>query len=356
MSKRSPKQINSDKKMQKYAQDIVTKHGRRIMVFSIRGSQVNVSGEKETVNILETFPDITVKELIDKMKSLGEASGDQSFEFVDCLSSANDPVLPPMTVAFCGPSWDNATARKQLTEYFCILGYGKTNGSKSFKKEEDQPVWWPDSLSWQSFAHPGKAKTPQINRILTSMFEYYGLDINTYHLEGTESSDARPRRRRNRSRVVSNNFVQSDNEEEQEVRTNNTENNDNEEVAQDPQYQLPFPSDQYDTQPLVEHHDTHPLVDPHAAQPSNQQQHDTHHQTYSNNSYSQYGYNNYNEQYGYYNYGYDQNQHYDYYSEYNSLFGHNPPVAQPQENFHSPPSNEQSVAGAIMEAMTYQEL
>ena len=338
--------------MQKYAQDIVTKHGRRIMVFSIRGSQVNVSGEKETVNILETFPDITVKELIDKMKSLGEASGDQSFEFVDCLSSANDPVLPPMTVAFCGPSWDNATARKQLTEYFCILGYGKANGSKSFKKEEDQPVWWPDSLSWQSFAHPGKAKTPQINRILTSMFEYYGLDINTHHLEESVTSDARPRRRnRNRSRVASSSsFIQSDNEEEAEVRTGNTDTG---ELAQDPQYELPLPTEQYDTHPLVEHHDTHPLVEQQAA---HQQHTHVQHQHYqaSNNYYEQYGF-NYNEQYEHYNYGYDQNQHYDYNSEYNSLFGHHPPAAQPQGNLPSV-NNEQSLSGAIMEAMSYQEL
>ena len=252
MSNRTSKQISSDKLLDKIVKDSVTKHQRRILFFSLRGTEVNINGEKDCVDILEIFPDITVKELIEKMADLGEAS-DQSFQFTDS-SSSNSP-LPPLTVAFGGPYWSNETARKLLTEYFCILGFGKAKSDKKFRKESSKPTWWPESLSWENFSHPGQAKSPEINEILTSMFEFFGLDIDTYHLPESASEEVRPRRRnRKRKRSVSRSFVPTDNEGETDVKDiiSNIDI-DYEDIVQDPQYEVVDPLENHDTKVILEY-------------------------------------------------------------------------------------------------------
>ena len=241
MCNRTSKQINSDKLFDKFVNDSVTKHQRRILCFSLRGTEVHINGEKDSVDILEKYPDITVKELIQKLTDLGEAI-DQSFQFVE--SSSSNSLLPPLTVAFGGPFWSNETARKLLTQYFCILGFGKAKSDKKFKKELSKPTWWPESLSWESFSHPGKAKTPEINEILTSMFEFYGLDINTYHLPESVSEEVRPRRRnRKRKRSVSRSFVSTDSEGETNVKY----------IVQDPQYELVDPLEHHETKAILQY-------------------------------------------------------------------------------------------------------
>ena len=53
MSNRTSKQISSDKLLDKIVKDSVTKHRRRILFFSLRGTEVNINGEKDCVDILE---------------------------------------------------------------------------------------------------------------------------------------------------------------------------------------------------------------------------------------------------------------------------------------------------------------
>ena len=224
MTNRSAKAISADNRYDQFLKDHVSKQSRRIISFSIRDNEVHVNGDKDSLNLIDDFPDLTIKDLIAKLKELGEA-GDQSLEYADSTDASSSP-LPPMSFAYCGPNWNHVNARKQLTQYFCILGFGKSKNDKKFGRESSQPEWWPDSLSWTNFTHPGKAKVPTINKILESLFEFYGLDIQTHHSEDPAVIEQQRPRRRNRksSRATSRSFIESDTEERKEEVANDNVN------------------------------------------------------------------------------------------------------------------------------------
>ena len=337
MSNRSAKAISADNRYDNFVKDHVTKHSRRVISFSIRDGRAHVNGDKESLNLIDSFPELTVKDLLVKMKELGDA-GDQSLDYADStnLSTPTSP-LPPMRFAFSGPNWNHVNARKQLTEYFCILGFGKGKNDKKFAKESSEPCWWPDSLSWTNFAHPGQATIPKINKILESMFQYYGLDIQTYHSEDPSVSDQqKPKRRKRKSnKEVSRRFIDSDNDREEETVNNNvTVNNDadaNLNNAQEHQYEAPFPHVQNDTHLQDTHQVEEPVPMTYYYEPSYLPTDQYHFFNSSYGNYPNYGYNNY-----------DYNQY------------HFP--SQPQYQQPSTSSGEPSVNDAIREARTYVQL
>ena len=343
MSNRSAKAITADNRYDNFVKDHVTKHSRRVISFSIRDGRVHVNGDKESLNLIDTFPELTVKDLLVKMKELGDA-GDQSLDYADStnLSTPTSP-LPPMKFAFNGPNWNHVNARRQLTAYFCILGFGKAKNEKKFGQESSMPEWWPDSLSWANFSHPGKGTIPNINKILQSMFNFYDLDIQTHHTEDPAASDQqRPKKRTRKSgRAVSRRFLESDNEREEELANNNEADADtNENYAQDEQYKLPLAVEHYDThlnedthQPVEEpvHYDTQPQTNQYPPVTSQTNQ-------FYNVSYENYGYN--------YDYGYS--------NHYYSGFEQFATQSQPQQPTTS--SGEQSVHEVISEARSYVQL
>ena len=343
MSNRSAKAISADSRYDNFVKDHVTKHSRRMISFSIRDETVHVNGDKDSLNLLDSFPELSVKDLILKLKELGE-SGDQSLEYADSINlSTQTSLLPPMRFAFCGPSWNHVNARKQLTEYFCILGFGKAKNDKKFGKDSSMPEWWPDSLSWANFGHPGKGTIPNINKILESMFQHYGLDIQTYHSEDLADIDQqRPKRRKRKSsKNISRRFIESDNDRQQETTNNNdiintdavdADLND----APDLQYEAPFPYVPNDTHLK----DTQQPQQPHVEEPVPMNYY--HESSYPPPDNFQF-YNNSYVNYPSYPYNYDySNQHYF--------------AAQPQSQQPTTSSGETSVNDAIREARTYCEL
>ena len=63
-----------------------------------------------------------------------------------------------------------------------ILGFGKA-GSKKYKVKEDMPDGWPDSLSFELFLHPSKARFGECNEIIESLLSYHNYDIESHHCE-----------------------------------------------------------------------------------------------------------------------------------------------------------------------------
>ena len=64
MSNRSAKAISADNRYDNFVKDHVTKHSRRMISFSIRDATVHVNGDKDSLNLLNTFPELSVKDLI----------------------------------------------------------------------------------------------------------------------------------------------------------------------------------------------------------------------------------------------------------------------------------------------------
>ena len=92
MKQRTNKQINSDFKFDKELEKIVTKECRRVLVVSLRGDTVVISGEKSSLDLVNSREDLTIKDLINHMKELGESSSTDDFVY-DSTAELHFPPL-----------------------------------------------------------------------------------------------------------------------------------------------------------------------------------------------------------------------------------------------------------------------
>ena len=330
MKQRTNKQINSDFKFDKELEKLVTKECRRVLVVSLRGDTVVISGEKSSLDLVNSREDLTIKDLINHMKELGESSSTDDFVY----DSTAELHFPPLERKFDGPHWDHATAKSTVTQWFTILGFGRY-GNKKYKKESDEPQFWPDSESWTTFEHPSYSSLETLNKILRRMMEFYGLDPETHHCEvlNPDEPARKKKKRKNKtsSKEKSQRFVEEvDDLEEPDNELNVVTGQDDVDTT------VTFPSTSGTQSQNQDYDDT--LVDQTEYRPPPQ--------IYTN----QFGYNYDQQQYNdiYNQYAYDHNEN-GYNMEYQSLFGH-PPTSEPSNN------NSQSVSSAIREGLTYTEL
>ena len=94
--------------------------------------------------------------------------------------------LPPLFAPFKDEKkgWTKTNVADQLTLYINLLGYG-VGGDKSLVpttkyKETSKPAWFPDSLSFENYTHPSKAKMKENEDVIESLFKHFGLDLNTH--------------------------------------------------------------------------------------------------------------------------------------------------------------------------------
>ena len=106
MKQRTNKQINSDFKFDKELEKLVTKECRRDLVVSLRGDTVVISGEKSSLDLVNSREDLTIKDLINHMKD-----------------STAELHFPPLERKFDRPHWDHAIAKSTVTQLFTILGF-----------------------------------------------------------------------------------------------------------------------------------------------------------------------------------------------------------------------------------------
>ena len=103
-------QIQSDRKFDKKHEEHVSKGGRRIVSFSLRGDEVIISGDEASVNIAVN-EDISIKELKNKLRALGETKEKENLNYIVNESSR---LLPPMHVKIGGRKLSIKTARIQV--------------------------------------------------------------------------------------------------------------------------------------------------------------------------------------------------------------------------------------------------
>ena len=119
---RSVKQIQTDRKFDKKHEEHVSEGGRRLVCFSLRGNDVIISGEDSAVKIVED-EDITIKELKNKLKAMGEPEDKgHNLKYIQKKSAR---LLPTMCVKIGGKKWSIKTGRIQVTEFMTELGYGR---------------------------------------------------------------------------------------------------------------------------------------------------------------------------------------------------------------------------------------
>ena len=83
MKQRTNKQINSDIKFDKEVEKLVTKECRRVLVISLRDDVGVMSGEKSCIDLVNSREDLTIKDLVNHMKGLGEST------MVQCVVSSS---------------------------------------------------------------------------------------------------------------------------------------------------------------------------------------------------------------------------------------------------------------------------
>ena len=168
-------QIQSDRKFDKKHEEHVSKGGRRIVSFSLRGDEVIISGDEASVNIAAN-KDISIKELKNKLKALGEAK--EKGTNLEYIVTESSRLLPPMLVKIGGRKWSIKTARIQLTEYMTELGYGR-GGLYSYR--DDKPSWWPNSIAWERCEHPYDLTIDECKEILETTIRELNEEPENYH-------------------------------------------------------------------------------------------------------------------------------------------------------------------------------
>ena len=196
---RSVLQIQNDRKLDKKHEEHVSKGGRRLVSFSLRGDDVIISGDEASVNI-SVNEDITIKELKNQIKALGEPI--EKGHNLKYILKKPSRLLPPMRVKIGGKKWSTKAARIQLSEYMTELGYGR-GGNLSYK--EDKPSWWPQSIAWERCEHPYDLSMNECKEILETIIRVVlKEDPDIYHF-GKEVDNEKEKNQRVRKSSKRNN-------------------------------------------------------------------------------------------------------------------------------------------------------
>ena len=183
-------QIQTDRKLDKKHEEHVSKGGRRLVTFSLRGDDVIISGDESSVNIAVN-EDISIKELTNKLKALGELK--EKGLNLKYIQKEPSKLLPPMRVKVGGNKWSTKTGRMQVTEYMTELGYGR-GGQYSYR--DDKPSWWPQSITWEKCEHPYDLTMDECKQILETIIKVVVKEEpDTYHYGKEEDNEKGERKR-----------------------------------------------------------------------------------------------------------------------------------------------------------------
>ena len=168
-----------DKNLQKVVEN-EEEEGSALLV-SVRDGLITCSGSSNIVSFVEEedLMSLTVHQLFHKINY------EKSSNVFDVSTALWFPKLP---TKFKGPGWNWSVAYKTLKLYFNILGF-KKGGNQHFGNPQDKPSCFPDSISWESFKHPGSEKIERINTVIKSILEYHGFNVHEHHEVSNDRSD-----------------------------------------------------------------------------------------------------------------------------------------------------------------------
>ena len=89
-----------------------------------------------------------VKQLCDLMLNKESQEGDYVYE------TFKPELLPKLTCdMYDNKSWTGDVPYQNLMTYLQVFGFGRS-GNKNYKREEDKPEGWPDTVSFINVEHP----------------------------------------------------------------------------------------------------------------------------------------------------------------------------------------------------------
>ena len=188
-------QVVADKKIQKAMTSYVVDDKRDLLCVTIFDGKAELCSSPEIAKLLEKQPELMaglMKLFEDKAKADASKSKDAKNEDVETkleLKSTRPLILPPLFAPFkdVKKGWTKSNVADQVTLYINLLGYGiggdKTFASYTKHKNSTKPDWFPDTISYEKYTHPSKAKLNENEDVIESIFKHFGLDINTHVVE-----------------------------------------------------------------------------------------------------------------------------------------------------------------------------
>lgn len=188
-------QVVADKKLQKALTTYVVEEKRDLLCVTIFDGKVELCSSPEIAELLEKETGLIaglVKLFEEKAKADLARGKDAKSANVDPkpeLKSNRPLTLPPLFAPFKDEKkgWTKSNVAEQLTLYLNLLGYG-IGGDKSLVastkyKDTKKPSWFPDSISFEDYTHPSKAKLNENEDVIESIFKHHNLDIKTHVVE-----------------------------------------------------------------------------------------------------------------------------------------------------------------------------
>ena len=191
-------QVVGDKKLQKALTNYVVEEKRDLLCVTIFDGNAELCSSPEIAKLLEKEPDLMsslMKLFEEKAKRDVEEKGKPNIVKSDSLQtklelkSTRPLTLPPLFAPFKDEKkgWTKSNVAEQVTLYINLLGYGiggdKTFVSSTKHKDSSKPEWFPDSISYENYTHPSKAKITENEDVIDSIFKHHGLDIKTHVVE-----------------------------------------------------------------------------------------------------------------------------------------------------------------------------
>ena len=159
-----------DKQLNKFIIDNSI-HG---VFISMRDNQPYVLGEQNVVTLIKSDPNISIQDLVERIKELTDRADDE--EKLQVYSWRGKGPFPLIPVDPNGRSFSSDVARSYLRKCLNILGFEK-GSFKKYGQENHEPDGWPSEMSWISFKGPNHAKISEVKCICRALFRN--------HMEGT---------------------------------------------------------------------------------------------------------------------------------------------------------------------------
>ena len=170
-------QIMTDRLLMKKLKCYVSEKQRPILSFLRRRGEVIMCGDKMLMERIKEAPALE--------KALKDIFFNNIEEKVNVQEFNEDIVLPPLNFPFRDSSqgWSANVAMKQALLYLHIIDFsGYADKQERQNRALNTPVWWPENVTFRVPFIPSYATKEENENIIVSIFNFYGLDINNYHL------------------------------------------------------------------------------------------------------------------------------------------------------------------------------
>ena len=143
-----------------------------VLLIYLQNDKLCIQADKYTKNALkdENLVRSELEDILKNAKILMENS------YSDISSEEEEQIdLPPLFAKYKSRKWTAIPLKKQLQEYFSILGYGRGK-KKQFMDSQYTPVWWKEEelgMPWEDYLCPSYGKKETNTKIIKAIRHHY---------------------------------------------------------------------------------------------------------------------------------------------------------------------------------------